>query len=73
VPLSFDANDEKDGWGELGALARLMPHEAGKWVCGLTSKCAAVWDSDKKTLRALGGPLARVGWGTARRLSDLEP
>ena len=71
VPMSFDAHDEKDGWGELHALARLMPPEPGKWVCGLTSKCAALWDGKK--LRALGGPLARLAWGTSRKLSDLEP
>ena len=71
VPVSFDAHDEADGWGELHALARLMPKQAGKWVCGLTSKCAAHWDGEE--LRALGGPLARVAWGTARRLSDLTP
>jgi len=71
VPMSFDAHDEADDWGELHALARLMPKEAGKWVCGLTSKCAGHWDGDK--LRALGGPLARVACGTSRRLSDLTP
>lgn len=71
VPSSFDAHDEKDGWRELHALARLLPIEKGKWVCGLTSKCAAMWDG--KTLHALGGPLARIAWGTSRRLADLEP
>ncbi len=71
VPMSFDAHDEKEGWEELHALARLMPSEAGKWVCGLTSKCAAMWDGKK--LHALGGPLARVAWGTSRKLSDLTP
>jgi hypothetical protein len=71
VPMSFDAHDEKDRWGELHALARLMPSEPGKWVCGLTSKCAALWDG--KTLHALGGPLARIAWGTSRKLNDLTP
>ncbi len=71
VPYSFDAHDEKDGWGELHSLARLMPNEAGKWVCGLTSKCAARWDG--KELSALGGPLARLAWGSARKLADLSP
>jgi len=71
VPMSFDAHDEKDGWSELHALAKHMPSESGKWVCGLTSKCAAMWDGKK--LHALGGPLARVAWGTSRRLSDLAP
>jgi peptidase E len=71
VPISFDAHDEKEGWTELHALAHLLPAEKGKWVCGLTSKCAALWDGKK--LHALGGPLARVSWGTSRRLADLEP
>ncbi len=72
VPMSFDAHDEKDGWSELHALARLMPAEpGGKFVCGLTSKCAASWDGKK--LRALGGPLARIAWGTSRKLADLLP
>lgn len=70
VPMSFDAHDEKDNWTELRALARLMPNEPGKWVCGLTSKCAAVWDGK---IQALGGPLARVAWGTSRKLADLAP
>jgi peptidase E len=71
VPLSFDAHDEKEGWTELQSLARLLPPEPGKWVCGLTSKCAASWDGTK--LRAHGGALARIAWGSGRKLSDLVP
>ncbi len=72
VPISFDAHDEKDGWGELHALARLLPAERGSWVCGLTSKCAGLWDGER--LVALGGALARFSCGpSAKRLSDLSP
>lgn len=72
VPISFDAHDEKDGWSELHALARLERAERGAWVCGLTSKCGAQWDGEH--LHALGGPLARFSCGpNARRISDLSP
>jgi len=71
VPGSFDTHDEKDGWGELHALARLLPSEKGKAVFGVPSKCAAHWDG--KRVRALGGPLARIACGTSRRLADLAP
>lgn len=72
VPISFDAHDEKDGWTELHALARLLPSERGSWVCGLTSKCAGLWDGERLT--ALGGPLARFSCGlSSKRLADLSP
>ena len=72
VPMSFDVHDEKGGWTELHALARLLPAKPGEYVCGLTSKCAALWDG--KRLTALGGPLARLSCGPhPRQLSDLAP
>lgn len=74
VPHSFDAHDEKDGWGELQTLARLLAAKPKppKHVYGLVSGNCGVWTGGE--LSALGGPLHRFTVAPKpQRAPDLEP
>lgn len=74
VPHSFDAHDEKDGWGELQTLARLLAAkpQPPSHVYGLPSGHCGLWDG--KNLKAMGGPLHRFTVAPRpERAPDLEP
>ena len=71
VPASFDTHDEDDDWGELRALARLLPGRSDeRTVYGIASGACAVWKDGG--LRALGRALVRFSCEAGgSRLEDL--
>ena len=74
VPRSFDTHGEADEWGELRALARVLPavDPGERVVFGIPSGGCALWDEGQFT--AVGAPLVRVGCGPAPRfLAELAP